>query len=144
MLHARDMAEKSYLDHEEKDNPGRKDPIDRIRAVGLKPRVVGENIATAFGIQYEPGRKAYPLRQWDRSGVSYTEDGPAIPPHTYRTFAAALVKGWWNSPHHRENILLPDAQYLGNACVPAKPKTESDEDFHKFYCAQEFFTPMRH
>jgi len=142
LMHANDMSAKSYLAHEEKDNPKLRDPIDRIRSTGLKPMLAAENIATTFGIQYQGGRKAFPLRQWGRDGLSYTEDGPAIPRHTYRSFAAALVEQWMKSPHHRENILLPDARYLGSACVPAQPSNdETTNEFHKFYCAQEFFTP---
>lgn len=143
MIHVNDMVEKSYLAHEEK-NTKTPHPIDRVRAAGLKPMLVAENLAIAFGIRYEGGRKVYPLSQWRREGLSYTENGPAIPPHSYQSFATALVKQWWESPDHKKNIQLPDARYMGHACLPQKPARDgSDADFHKFYCAQEFFTPMR-
>jgi uncharacterized protein YkwD len=139
-LHVKDMAAKGYLEHEEKDNPKLRQPIDRVRAVGLNPILVAENIATSFGIQYGAGRKVYPLEQWNRSGLSYEPNGEPIPPHTYASFARALLTQWMNSPHHRENILVPDARFMGSACAPSREP--GDRDFHKFYCAQEFFSPM--
>jgi uncharacterized protein YkwD len=140
-IHVKDMSEKRYLQHEEKDNPKHREPIDRARAVGLNPMLIAENIATAFGIQYQAGRKVYPLEQWNRTGLSYEPNGKPIPPHTYVSFARALVSQWMDSPHHRENILLPDARYMGSACTPSRDPSD-DREFHKFYCAQEFFTPM--
>src|SRR5688572_20169752 len=70
----RDMVAKNYLAHEEKgtETPH---PIDRVRAAGLSPILVAENIATASGIQYESGRPVFPLRQWKREGLSYKENG---------------------------------------------------------------------
>src|SRR5688572_4346231 len=142
MIHVRDMVAKNYLAHEEKgtETPH---PIDRVRAAGLSPMLVAENIATASGIQYESGRPVFPLRQWKREGLSYKENGPAIPAHTYRTFAAQVVKQWIDSPTHRASIMLPDARFMGSACLPANPKSQKEEAFHKFFCAQVFFTPSR-
>lgn len=142
MIHVRDMVAKNYLAHQEKgtDTP---QPIDRVRKAGLTPILAAENIATSPGIQYQSGRNVYPLKQWKRKGVSYEENGPAIPPHTYQSFAAQVVKQWIDSPSHRENIMLRDARYMGAACLPANPKSETDEAFHKFFCAQVFYTPSR-
>ncbi|CAN5546784.1 hypothetical protein BH09PLA1_BH09PLA1_14220 [soil metagenome] len=142
MMHVRDMVAKNYLAHAEK---GTKTPhpIDRVRAAGLAPILVAENIGTASGIQYKGGEPVFPLRQWRRGGLSYRENGPAIPPHTYRTFTEVVVKQWIDSPTHRENIMLRDAKYLGAACLPAIAKGATESEFHKFYTAQVLFTPSR-
>jgi uncharacterized protein YkwD len=142
MIHVKDMVAKNYLAHDEKDTKT-PHPIDRVRAVGLSPILVAENIATASGIQYEGGKPVFPLRQWRREGLSYKENGPAIPPHTYRTFTANVVKQWIDSPTHRANIMLRDAKYLGSACWPATAKGQTETEFHKFYCGQVFFAPSR-
>src|SRR5688500_12874025 len=52
MIHVRDMVAKNYLAHEEKATKTPQ-PIDRVRAAGLSPILVAENIGTASGIQYE-------------------------------------------------------------------------------------------
>lgn len=142
MIHVKDMIAKNYLAHEEKGTKTPQ-PIDRVRAVGLAPILVAENIGTASGIQYKGGEPVFPLRQWRREGLSYKENGPAIPPHTYRTFTEVVVKQWIDSPNHRANIMLPDAKYLGSAALPASAKAQTEAEFHKFYTGQVFFTPSR-
>jgi uncharacterized protein YkwD len=142
MIHVKDMVAKNYLAHDEKDTKT-PHPIDRVRAVGLAPILVAENIGTASGIQYKGGEPVFPLRQWRRQGLSYKENGPAIPPHTYRTFTEVVVKQWIDSPRHRENIMLPDAKYLGSVALPASAKGQTEFEFHKFYTGQVFFTPSR-
>lgn len=142
MIHVKDMVARNYLGHDEK---GTKTPhpIDRVRAAGLSPMLVAENIGTASGIQYKGGEPVFPLRQWRREGLSYKENGPAIPPHTYHTFTEVVVRQWIDSPKHRENIMLPDAKYLGSAALPASSKGQTEVEFHKFYTGQVFFTPSR-
>jgi uncharacterized protein YkwD len=148
VLHAKDMAENRYLSHEEPEKPKgprRRMPIDRVRAVGLKPMLVAENIATQFGIQYKSGKPVYDLSQWGRKGLSYRPNGDPIPRHTYLSFARTVVDSWMASPAHRENILVRDARYIGSAAReewPGKGRKSGDEEFHKFYVAQVFFTPM--
>ncbi|MGH7179007.1 MAG: CAP domain-containing protein [Tepidisphaeraceae bacterium] len=140
-MHARDMIARKYVGHVEKDNPDTRNPIDRVRKAGLDAMFVSENAALAYGIQYDPGRDVFPLSQWHREGLSYRGDGPAIPPHTYRSFAQTLVKMWMDSPAHRANILMRGSQSLGVACLeqPVKGKSVENE-FHRFYCVQVFCT----
>ena len=47
------------------------------------------------------------------------------------------------TPRHRENIMLPDAKYLGSVALPASAKGQTEFEFHKFYTGQVFFTPSR-
>src|SRR5262249_21901421 len=137
-----DMAENRYFNHEEKEHPNKRFAIDRLRTLGLRPMVVAENIATQFGIKYIPGRPAYPL---DHGGLSDKPDGKPIPPHTYASFAKVVVDAWMASPPHREDIMLRDAKYMGAAARelwPGKGTRQGEEDFHKFFIVQVFFTPL--
>jgi uncharacterized protein YkwD len=146
-IHADDMNREKFFAHENPNDPSKHEPIDRVKKVGLDPRLVAENIATNFGIKYRSGVAVFHVP----GGVSYQSDGPPIPPHTYLSFGKELVDTWMKSPHHKENIMLPDAKYLGAWCVEATPSEKKAEDddspddpaFHKFYCVQVFFTPMR-
>lgn len=151
-LHAVAMNQGKFFAHENPNDPTLREPIDRVKRVGLDPKLVAENIATQFGIQYESGKSAYVL---DNGMVSDQPNGRPIPPHTYASFGKVLVEQWMNSPPHRHAILLPEAKYMGSWCEPAtapteeqKQKQENEQDaddpaFHKFYCVQVFFTPMR-
>jgi GNAT superfamily N-acetyltransferase len=133
------MASKGYLAHEEKDNPR---CASRSTGCGRGADPDARRREHRHGLWY-PVRgqsKVYPLEQWNRQGLSYEPNGKPIPPHTYVSFAKALLSQWMNSPHHKENILIADARYMGSACAPSRD--DGDRDFHKFYCAQEFFTPM--
>lgn len=137
LLHAQDMARDRHLSHENPD-PTRREPADRVRAAGLRYRFVAENVATHFGIWYEPGRRAYPLSQWGRQGFSYEPNGPAIPPHTYWSFAESQVRAWMSSPSHRQNILSPHPTHHGAAAVPEA----AHDGLRHFYSAQLFYAPL--
>jgi uncharacterized protein YkwD len=136
-LHARDMARDRRLGHDNPD-PDRREPADRVRAVGLRFRFVAENVATHFSIQYESGRRVFPLSQWGREGFSYRPDGPAIPRHSYWSFADSQVQAWMGSPPHRQNILSPHPTHHGAAAVPEA----AHDGLRHFYSAQLFFAPM--
>lgn len=151
-LHAVAMNRDKFFAHENPNDASLREPIDRVKRVGLDPKLVAENLATQFGIRYESGKPAFVL---DNGMVSDQPNGRPIPPHTYASFGKVLVEQWMNSPPHRHDILLPDAKYMGSWCERAtaptdeqKQKQENEQDaddpaFHKFYCVQVFFTPMR-
>jgi uncharacterized protein YkwD len=139
-IQARIMSARGSISH---DNPERKDLQtleDRLEAASLKPRFAAENVATAFAWQYESGKPFY--QRHDERGnliVSNTPDGGPIPPHTYLSFAKALVDSWMNSPGHRKNILHEKPKFLGTSCAPG---ANDETPIPKLYCAQVFFTPL--
>lgn len=136
-LQAEIMRGRGSISHDNPSHPKLQTLEDRVRAVGLKYRFIAENVATAFALRYESGRAFYPRTVDSKTIVSYTPDGPPIPPHSYASFAQALVQNWMNSPGHRKNILSTNASYLGASCLPEPNPTV----VRKFYCAQVFFTP---
>jgi uncharacterized protein YkwD len=134
-MHAGDMARKNYLDHINPHNPERRTPQDRALLAGFHFRFLAENVATHFTIQYQSGRAVY--RVPAGTGFSYRPDGPPIPRHTYRSFAAAVLAQWMNSPGHRRNILADPPERFGSDCRLRQEQGGLDQ----FYCVQLFGAP---
>ncbi|HUS36287.1 MAG TPA: CAP domain-containing protein [Verrucomicrobiae bacterium] len=134
------MRARGSISHENPDNARYRTLDLRVKSVGLNYRLIAENVATAFGLQYQSGTRFYPMRENGRTVFRYKPGGPPIPPHTYATFSKALIDAWMNSKGHRENILRKEAQYLGAYCAPANNK---DGEMPMFYCTQVFFTPLK-
>lgn len=98
-LHSDDMVKYNFLSHYNYKEPKKKTPADRMGLFGVKDGYMGENVATAFAIQYKSGTPV--------------SDINSIPEHTYLSYAVDLVDGWMHSPGHRANILNADFTYLG-------------------------------
>ena len=110
--HARRMVEKKFFSHTDNTDRRRRDPNARGRLAGIANPFLTENIADAFGITYRPGKNVFP-RRGQPGSFSYTAKGPLIPPHTYLSFADAVLDIWMNSSGHRANILSKNALQLG-------------------------------
>jgi uncharacterized protein YkwD len=134
------MRARGSISHDNPENAQYRTLEHRVKSVGLNYRLIAENVATAFGLKYQSGTRFYPMRENGRTVFRYKPAGPAIPPHTYATFAKSLIDAWMNSKGHRENILRKEAQYLGAYCAPAENK---HGQMPMFYCTQVFFTPMK-
>ena len=138
-IQSRIMAQRGSISHENPENEKYQTLIKRVRAVGVNPGFAAENVAKVFGLQYESGRPFYTREVKGKTIFSFTPNGPAIPPHTYESFARALVEAWMNSPGHRKNILHESAEYLGVSCVISAAKSEMP----LFFCAQVFLAPLK-
>jgi uncharacterized protein YkwD len=131
------MRDRGSISHENPENPKYRTLQQRIKAFGIDYRLIAENVATAFALQYQSGKPFYIERKSGRpTGFVHKPGGAPIQPHTYATFAKALVDAWMNSKGHRENILLKDAQYHGAFCSFARNKKT---EMPIFYCTQVFF-----
>lgn len=133
--HAASMAQQNYVSHTDPHRSERRTPRDRALLAGFISRYLAENIATHLDIHYEAGRMIY--RVPEGSGFSYRPQGPPIPRHTYRSFAASLLAQWMNSPEHRRNILADQPEFFGADCRP-RPEMEG---MSTFYCVQLFGSP---
>jgi uncharacterized protein YkwD len=133
------MKKRGSISHENPERPLYATLIKRVNSVGVKPGFAAENVATAFGLRYDSGRKFYKREERGKTIFSYTPEGPGMQPHTYESFARALVEAWMNSPGHRKNILHESAEYLGASCAPSLAKTEMPI----FYCTQVFLAPLK-
>lgn len=112
-------------------------PLDRVRFAGLEPRQVAENIALITIYDVPSGVSVYYLKGDPtlRDGRS----GEPVRPHTYRSFAKAIVAAWMNSPGHRQNVVDPKLHYLGCAVRPAR----SVDGVDMLFGVQVFCTPRR-
>jgi uncharacterized protein YkwD len=110
--HSKYMTAQNFFSHENPYSNRRHTAEQRARLAGVANPMIAENIATHFGIQYQAGAPVYPIDK-KQGTFSYDPGGPLIPPHTYRSFAEAIVAQWMDSPPHRANILSPEALQLG-------------------------------
>jgi uncharacterized protein YkwD len=109
--HAHDMKTFEFFSHTSV-VLGKESVGDRARLAGFNWTRVGENIAKTFGIAYQAGTPVYSPEQ-NGGYFSYEYQGDPILPHTYISFAKAIVNQWMNSPGHRANILNLNYGYLG-------------------------------
>jgi uncharacterized protein YkwD len=132
--HALDMRTYNFFSHTSvvsgKENLG-----DRARLAGFNWTRIGENIAISFGINYEAGTPVYNPNQ-NGGYFSYEYKGDPILPHTYLTFAKAIVNQWMNSPGHKANMLNANYSYLGIGA--AHYKNSSFYMMDNFYGVQVF------
>ncbi len=118
-MHAIDMAEQGFFDHSNTRDRRKRNPGNRADL--FDGHASAENIAQSFGIQYKAGTR-----------VSSTAN---IPPHTYNSFAQAMLIQWMNSPGHRANIMRRGRyEYLGCGAYP-RPR---DTTWRRFNGVQNF------
>lgn len=110
---------------------------DRVNHLGLKPRLVAENVALLPLLRLDPARD-YNRRQVDGETVLFDGlTGLPAQPHTYASFATALVGAWLKSPGHRANIVNADFRHLGCSARPGR----SLHGLVTIACVQVFYTP---
>ncbi|MCB1131475.1 MAG: hypothetical protein KDN05_10130 [Verrucomicrobiae bacterium] len=137
LIQARDLRERQVIGHRGSE-PDIRTLGDRFEKVGLRPRFRAENVATVFGVRYEAGTKLFTREENGERIFSKKPDGPAIEPHSYRSFAKNLLDAWMDSPGHRKNILHSSPTHLATASLHRPSEKQPD----RFYCAQEFYTPL--
>jgi len=109
--HASDMVNFQFYSHVSQVK-GKKTVNERFALEGLPSVLVGENISSSIGLQYQDGRKIF----IPRSGGMYTyasSKREVILPHTYLSYAKEAVRLWMNSPSHRQSILNARFTKLG-------------------------------
>ncbi len=109
--HASDMVNFQFYSHISQVK-GKQTVNDRFAREGINLKLVGENISSSIGLQYQDGRKI----NIPRSGGMYTyasSKREVILPHTYLSYAQEAVRLWMNSPSHRKSILNPDFVKMG-------------------------------
>jgi uncharacterized protein YkwD len=133
------MKKRGSISHENPGNALYETLPKRVRAAGVNPGFAAENVATAFGLRYESGKGFFKREEGGKTVFSYSPKGSSIRPHTYVSFAEALVEAWMNSPGHRDNILHKEPESLGVSCVGSV----GESGLPIFYCTQVFLAPMR-
>lgn len=113
-------------------------PIDRVRATGLDPTMVGENLATSPIYDIGSATEVAIRREGTRNTYFNPLTGAEAPVHTYASFAAYVVARWMESPGHRANIVNPAHDYLGCAARPTKGVNGAD-----LLCTAQVFVTLR-
>ena len=137
-MHSESMAERGYLAHENRQDPKRRWPMDRVLLTGYRPRAVSENVAKGFRVRYEDGRSYYRYERGGETVFSYRPRGEPIPPHTYESSAAYIIGEWLKSPGHRKNILRETSEELGVAVR----FDWREQDLDEAYVTQVFGRPL--
>lgn len=112
------MAKRKRLQHDWRGDKKYGTARARITQFGANFRATGENIARDYLVDIPSGQTYY----LNEAGQAITRQGKPIPYRSYQQIARKVVKDWYNSPGHREN-LLRDFEYLGigaSKLVPEK------------------------
>jgi uncharacterized protein YkwD len=136
---AQAMAKANTLTHSTPNATRNITPYDRLVAEGLQPRFSAENIAFHFALRYDPGKPFYTREENGQTLYSYEPGGEPLKPHTYVSFAEAILTQWMNSPAHRKNIVAPEPEFLGVGCALSKDA----KGFATVYATQDFFAPLQ-
>lgn len=134
-MHAYDMVTNNFFAHENPCDPAKKTPFDRMALCYVTGGMRAENIADVFGIAYQAGNSFIPPSKGSNVFVDASTK-QVIPPHTYNSFAQALLSDWMHSPGHRANILQQNLLYLG--CGAAFYNDPECYGIQKFKCVQNF------
>ena len=95
-------------------------PYERVKALGLKPSLVSENAALLPLINIDPANGYIERKTSDGTMIIDRETGAVALPHTYASFARAIVRAWMNSPGHRANIVHREFRYMGCSARPTR------------------------
>ena len=100
----------------------------RVKKAGIKFRTGSENIGMVHRYQIDNRR----FKILNSSSCQFaTQDGKALPAHSYATLARHAVTLWMNSPGHRKNILDKRVSRVSTA-VAFDPKAQ--------YCGRFWLT----
>lgn len=113
--HARRMSKGAFFSHTDPEVAAARTPTDRALGAGITNPKIAENIALRAAIQHAEADGGVFVRDLAAGHFSRTPRGPLIPPHSYASFAAAIVQQWMDSPGHRRNVLAPEAVEIGCA-----------------------------
>ncbi len=114
--HSESMINQDFYSHENPYSPANRKMTDRIFLYTWEFKEMAENIAQHDILGGIDERYCF---ETPRNGQDYVfincETKKVLPMLTYADLAHAVVDGWMNSPHHRENILNPRLKFL--ACA---------------------------
>lgn len=134
VFHSKEMARLRFVGHYNRTN-NKMYSMDE-RSEYFRANAYSENVANFFVFNYDSGARYYATNEGETTRF-FLNDGTLIVPHSYWSFAEALVNAWMNSPGHRENILDPDIETIG-AGIALDPGYPLHKDLPMAYCTQNF------
>ena len=127
--HAGWMARAQKLSHRST-TPGQTSLKAWLKASGATFRTGAENIA-AYD-RYAYGTQVFVVK--DAARCRFTQNGRAVPAHSYESLARAVVAGWMASSGHRKNILDRRMKLVGSGLALDRKAPNCG----RFYIAQDF------
>ena len=111
--HSEAMINQDFYSHENPFSAANRKMTDRIFQNTREFKEMAENIAQHDILGGFEERYCFeiPRNSQDYVFLSCLTKKP-LPMRTYAELAQSVVKGWMNSPHHRENILNPRLKFL--------------------------------
>jgi uncharacterized protein YkwD len=116
IFHSEAMINQDFYNHDNPSNPANRRMQDRILLLTNEFKRMAENIAqhdilgginTQYCFQNPKNGEDYVYISCDKKKI--------LQMFTYSELARAIVSGWMNSPHHRENIMNPKLRAM--ACA---------------------------
>lgn len=142
--HAEAMVSQDFFAHRNPNGESAATPLQRVRAQGLEPGYVAENIGQVFALRYDSGERVFVREEGGRTVFSREPGGEPLGYRSYLELAQTAVASWLGSEGHRANILSERASQFGAGCQLAEEgeDSESDSDMPMFLCVQLFFSPL--
>ncbi|MDZ7900595.1 MAG: CAP domain-containing protein [Arcicella sp.] len=132
--HSEAMIEQDFYSHVNPNNTSNRNLQNRVENQTREFRAMGENIAQHDIIETGKGSRFCfqpPKNNGDYLFVDCATKKPLYM-MTYAVLARAIVNGWMNSPHHRENILNPQYTMMAvSARLSKNPFKEPQSPFAK-------------
>ena len=114
--HSEAMINQDFYSHENPYSPANRKMTDRIFLYTREFKEMAENIAQHDVLGGNDNKYCFQIPTGNQDYVFVDcETKKILPMRTYLDLAGSVVKGWMNSPHHRENILNPRLKSL--ACA---------------------------
>jgi uncharacterized protein YkwD len=106
--HSEAMIDQDFYNHDNPYSPAKRRMQDRILLYTLEFKRMAENIAQHDILGGIDSQYCFQNPKYGEDYVYVSCDKKkVIPMLTYAELARAVVNGWMNSPHHRENIVNP-------------------------------------
>lgn len=130
--HSRNMARMENLSHVLPISGSRtmKQRFERANVTVKKVRA--ENIGTEYRLVFGTG--VFLINDRKTCNFSYRATRERIPQHSYATLARSVVKRWWESKSHRQNILNRHVKRIGSA---AEFTTRGNAPCGTYYVTQD-------
>lgn len=130
-MHAKDMIEENFYGHQNPKNAAKRKISDRVKYIGKGEQpfyFLAENIAE-YSLIDDFDAICYDKKN-GRVFYFNCNNRQPIGMMTYRQLAVLVVKGWVESPAHRENLYNKDYKYLGTGVRLSKnPFTKPEIPF---------------
>ncbi|MFK7921823.1 MAG: CAP domain-containing protein [Bacteroidia bacterium] len=135
LYHTKAMARFHFMGHYNEYEPKMKTPAKRAWA--FDATFSSENVGRFILYQIENEQSYFATQENGENHFFEEENKQPIEPHTYWSFAEAVVQAWLDSPSHRRNLLNSDYGTMG-CSVAMSPGEQLPFQIPVAYATQNF------